>query len=156
MPQHPGPSEDIQFQAQDLENLTGKSITKYYTDFDVILLTASTDISDRASPTKDNKMTFADTKEVPSNGSMQGSLNQEKGGRLSEWWNPFILNRLILVTFTMVFALILLAMGLLYHFAELDNGISTQISRNHYSWKYGPTACKLTNTTSSSFYYKTY
>jgi hypothetical protein len=58
-------------------------------------------------------------------------------------WNPLWLRKVVLLGFVILFALMLVALGLLYHFATMNGGLSTQISRNHYSWTYGPTACKL-------------
>ncbi|KAM5353963.1 hypothetical protein ACJ41O_000613 [Fusarium nematophilum] len=55
-------------------------------------------------------------------------------------WTPIWLSKTVLVIFALVFACMMLATGLLYHFSEENNGISTQKESNHYGWKYGPTA----------------
>lgn len=58
-------------------------------------------------------------------------------------WNPFFLRSIILVVFLILFAAMAIALGLLYHFSAQNDGISTQISKNQYSWTYGPTAGEI-------------
>ena len=58
-------------------------------------------------------------------------------------WNPFWLSRLVLCSFIALFALLIIALALLSHFATVNNGLGTQITANHYSWTYGPTAGTL-------------
>ncbi|KAJ3515065.1 hypothetical protein NM208_g15007 [Fusarium decemcellulare] len=55
-------------------------------------------------------------------------------------WTPIWLSKTVLVFFALIFACMVLATGLLYHFSVENNGISTQKETNHYGWKYGPTA----------------
>lgn len=52
------------------------------------------------------------------------------------------LSKTVLSIFALVFVCMMLATGLLYHFSQENNGISTQKEANHYGWKYGPTACE--------------
>lgn len=55
-------------------------------------------------------------------------------------WNPLSLHRSILVTFIALSGAMTIALGLLYRFSVVNNGIGTQLTANHYSWTYGPTA----------------
>jgi hypothetical protein len=58
----------------------------------------------------------------------------------SNMWNPIWLQYNILTALTATFCLICAALELLYHFSQAHSGISAQITTNHYSWTYGPTA----------------
>lgn len=81
--------------------------------------------------------------------TIHGRANQELLTETSESssqvkaWNPIFLGRTTLLIFIALFGAMTVALALLYHFSQLHNGISTQLSKNHYSWKYGPTSCKL-------------
>lgn len=55
-------------------------------------------------------------------------------------WNSRWLHRITLLIFGFVFTALLLALILLYHFAEANHGLSTQETSNHYAWTYSPTA----------------
>ncbi|KAJ9612869.1 hypothetical protein H2200_002810 [Cladophialophora chaetospira] len=55
-------------------------------------------------------------------------------------WSPFWLGTSVLIAFSVLFLLLIIGLVLLYYFAKKNNGISTQISSNHYFWTYGPTA----------------
>jgi len=59
---------------------------------------------------------------------------------ISNMWNPVWLQYTILIALIATFCLIGAALGLLYHFSQIHSGISAQITTNHYSWTYGPTA----------------
>jgi hypothetical protein len=64
-------------------------------------------------------------------------------GLRKRMWTPMWLSKTVLFIFALVFICMTLATGLLYHFSQENNGISTQKEANHYGWKYGPTACKF-------------
>ena len=68
---------------------------------------------------------------------------EQDGGHGRQLWTPIWLRRTALVVFAVAFALMSLATGLLYHFSQVNNGISSQHEFNHYGWKYGPTACEI-------------
>ena len=55
-------------------------------------------------------------------------------------WNPFWLQRVVLLVFCLLFALLFVALILLHYFAKQNHGLSTQVSSKHYAWTYGPTA----------------
>ncbi|KAF2734604.1 hypothetical protein EJ04DRAFT_564169 [Polyplosphaeria fusca] len=55
-------------------------------------------------------------------------------------WNPIWFHTGVLVSLATIFALLLLALGLLYHFDQINDGFILGISHNEYSWKYGPTS----------------
>lgn len=55
-------------------------------------------------------------------------------------WTPFWLHWAVLLAFSALFLSLLVGLILLYYFARKHNGISTQISSNHYYWTYGPTS----------------
>ncbi|KAI8717744.1 hypothetical protein NCS52_00851300 [Fusarium sp. LHS14.1] len=61
-------------------------------------------------------------------------------GHRKHMWTPMWLSKTVLFLFALVFVCMTLATGLLYHFSQENNGISTQKEANHYGWKYGPTA----------------
>ena len=63
--------------------------------------------------------------------------DEGKGRRM---WNPFWLWRNTLIGFTLVYVLLIVILVILYHVSDLQHGLSTQSSRNCYSWTYGPTA----------------
>lgn len=63
--------------------------------------------------------------------------DEEKGQKM---WNPFWLWPTTLIGFILILFLLVMALVVLYHFSNLRNGLSTQNSRDHYSWTYGPTA----------------
>jgi hypothetical protein len=54
-------------------------------------------------------------------------------------WNPGWLSAMSLICFMCLFAALVLALILLWHYSNLYNGF-TLISLNHYAWTYGPTA----------------
>ncbi|KAK4940635.1 hypothetical protein LTR10_019265 [Elasticomyces elasticus] len=55
-------------------------------------------------------------------------------------WNPIWLHSLVLSAFIILFLALLVGLITLWHFVELENGINTDITNNHYAWTYGPTA----------------
>lgn len=59
-------------------------------------------------------------------------------------WNPIWLSRVVLFGFCALFTALFVALVLLYSFSGVRHGLSTQISRNEYSWTYGPTAGECT------------
>ncbi|KAF2152720.1 hypothetical protein K461DRAFT_313355 [Myriangium duriaei CBS 260.36] len=65
---------------------------------------------------------------------------------LTQWrpkpsmWNPLWLKTSVLIAFAMVFAMMALAVILLYHYSKVNNGLGSQIETRHYLWTYGPTA----------------
>lgn len=61
-------------------------------------------------------------------------------------WNPIWLHRMTLISFVFIFAALFITVIVLFHFSEILHGLSTQIPANHYSWTYGPTACKYFST----------
>ncbi|KAK7426093.1 hypothetical protein QQZ08_007403 [Neonectria magnoliae] len=61
-------------------------------------------------------------------------------GAKKHMWTPIWLTKTVLVVFSMGFAAMMLATGLLYHFSVENHGIIVQKESNHYGWKYGPTA----------------
>ena len=58
-------------------------------------------------------------------------------------WNPMWLHKGVLFGFCALFTALFVALVLLYNFSNLSRGLSTHISRNEYSWTYGPTAGKI-------------
>ena len=70
----------------------------------------------------------------------QGGKQESGGGEERSMWNPFWLWRTTLIGFILVFVLLIIALIILYLFSNLHQGLSTQISRNDYSWTYVPTA----------------
>jgi hypothetical protein len=80
---------------------------------------------------------LGDTEGAPKRVSA-GSLTGRRGQSLL--WNTKWLHRTTLLGFCCLFAAILLALVLLYHFAQVKDGLSTQETSNHYAWTYGPTA----------------
>ena len=54
-------------------------------------------------------------------------------------WNPFWLHSLVLSAFVVLFLALLTGLIILWHFVEVEHGISTDITNNHYAWTYGPT-----------------
>lgn len=64
-------------------------------------------------------------------------------GATTQMWNSTWLHPAVLITFAALFAALFIATILLYHFSELHHGLSSQVSANHYSWTYGPTAREL-------------
>lgn len=70
----------------------------------------------------------------------QGDGREPDEGKGRSMWNPFWLWRTTLMGFMLVFLLLLILLIILHHFSNLHRGLSTQISSNHYSWNYGPTA----------------
>jgi Protein of unknown function (DUF3433) len=55
-------------------------------------------------------------------------------------WNPVWLHSVVLSGFILLFLALLAGLIILWHFGELENGITTDITDNHYAWTYGPTA----------------
>lgn len=55
-------------------------------------------------------------------------------------WNPIWLRKVVLFGFCALFTALFVALVLLYSFSGVRHGLSTHISRNEYSWTYGPTA----------------
>ncbi|EXJ79696.1 hypothetical protein A1O3_07978 [Capronia epimyces CBS 606.96] len=57
-----------------------------------------------------------------------------------QMWNPIWLQGPILSGFVALFLALVAGLLILWHFAQLRNGIRTNITNNHYAWTYGPTA----------------
>lgn len=55
-------------------------------------------------------------------------------------WNPVWLHKAVLLGFCTLFAAIFVTLILLYYLSGQHHGLSIEISRNPYSWTYGPTA----------------
>ncbi|KAI1429621.1 hypothetical protein F5Y12DRAFT_796543 [Xylaria sp. FL1777] len=55
-------------------------------------------------------------------------------------WRPFYLRRTVLLGFTIVFILIVVALESLTAISHKNNGIATGMPTEHYLWTYGPTA----------------
>lgn len=58
-------------------------------------------------------------------------------------WNSIWLSKVVLFGFCALFTALFVALVLLYSFSRARHGLITQISRNKYSWTYGPTAGKF-------------
>lgn len=86
----------------------------------------------------------SDHDQQPSNSS-DADENASPRSHTVQMWNPVWLGKITLISFTILFAIMFVAVILLYHLPELHHGLSTQIPRNHYSWTYGPTAILCTN-----------
>lgn len=56
------------------------------------------------------------------------------------FWNPIWLGRGIMLAFALAFGSMAFAIVVLYYVSRSQDGLSTQISSNRYSWTYGPTA----------------
>src|SRR5436305_12961841 len=54
-------------------------------------------------------------------------------------WNPGWLSAMSLICFMCLFAALVLALLLLWHYSNFSNGF-TLVSLNHYAWTLGPTA----------------
>ena len=59
---------------------------------------------------------------------------------LPKLWTPFWLSKTVLLLFGLVFALIIVVTAALFQYSKDHDGISVERERNHYAWKYGPTA----------------
>ena len=76
---------------------------------------------------------------VPDNGQKTTGLSsRDYAPRIL--WNSIWLHDVVLFGFAALFAALFIALILLYHFSGVHHGLSVQISRNKYSWTYGPTA----------------
>jgi hypothetical protein len=89
---------------------------------------ATTELEDRA---VDNETPLSSD---PSNGS-----RLSKGSTI---WNPLWLRHSVLLSFSIAWMVLCVAVIMLYEYGRGHQGLSTQISSNHYSWTYGPTAGK--------------
>lgn len=81
---------------------------------------------------------------TPSASLRRGSSNH-LGARLKDFspntlWNSIWLHKAVLIGFGALFAALFIALILLYHFSQVNQGLSIQTSANKYSWTYGPTA----------------
>lgn len=56
-----------------------------------------------------------------------------------KYWNPYWLRRDVLICSAILFGLLAVALVLLWHFCELNQGFPL-LTDNHYAWTYGPTA----------------
>ena len=75
----------------------------------------------------------------PEGNNGHGKATQITHGPLQAW-NSRWLHTATLLGLALLFLAMLVALVLLAHFANSNNGLSTQLSSNHYSWTYGPTA----------------
>jgi len=55
-------------------------------------------------------------------------------------WRPAYLRRVVIVAFIIIFAIILVAVEVLFAFSDRNYGIGTGNPGQHYLWTYGPTA----------------
>lgn len=55
-------------------------------------------------------------------------------------WRPFYLRRSVLISFALVFVVILVAIEVLVSVSSQHNGIASASSNQHYLWTFGPTA----------------
>lgn len=55
-------------------------------------------------------------------------------------WTPFWLKRSTLSAFIVLYAILLACVAALWHLAQDQDGFTLNISTNHYTWTYGPTA----------------
>jgi hypothetical protein len=55
-------------------------------------------------------------------------------------WNPFWLRTPVLLCLLALYVGLLIGLILLWHFAAVKNGIEPRLSKNYYSWTFGPTA----------------
>ncbi|EOD51312.1 hypothetical protein UCRNP2_1955 [Neofusicoccum parvum UCRNP2] len=55
-------------------------------------------------------------------------------------WTPFHLRRPVLLAAAAVFVLMVVALEVLHHVSERDDGLATVSENMHYLWTYGPTA----------------
>lgn len=76
---------------------------------------------------------------MPKNGSSTAGLSL-KDYSPKTLWNSIWLHKVVLFGFCALFTALFVALVLLYSFSEISHGLNTQISRNEYSWTYGPTA----------------
>ncbi|KAI2616318.1 hypothetical protein GGR54DRAFT_649601 [Hypoxylon sp. NC1633] len=61
-------------------------------------------------------------------------------GARTRMWNSIWLGTGVFITFGIGFTVLLLATILLYHFSEINKGLSVQDASKEYGWRYGPTA----------------
>ncbi|GME57882.1 hypothetical protein GTA08_BOTSDO01504 [Neofusicoccum parvum] len=61
--------------------------------------------------------------------------------RLLSWrpWAALTLRRPVLLAFTILFILMIVALEIMYYFSRRDDGIATVAQKEHYLWTYGPT-----------------
>lgn len=76
---------------------------------------------------------------VPENGPRLAGL-MLKDYSPNTLWNSIWLRKVVLFGFCALFAALFVALILLYSFSGVRHGLNTQISKNEYSWTYGPTA----------------
>lgn len=76
---------------------------------------------------------------MPKNGSSTAGLSL-KDYSPKTLWNSIWLHKVVLFGFCALFTALFVALVLLYSFSDISYGLNTQISRNEYSWTYGPTA----------------
>ena len=76
---------------------------------------------------------------MPENGSSTAGLSL-KDYAPKTLWNSIWLQKVVLFGFCALFTALFVALILLYSFSGISHGLNTQISRNEYSWTYGPTA----------------
>ena len=73
-------------------------------------------------------------------GMMRPPTAKASQPRNVKMWSSKWLHPATLIGFVVLFIALLLALALLFHYSNRDHGLSTQLSSNHYSWTYGPTA----------------
>jgi hypothetical protein len=66
-------------------------------------------------------------------------------------WNPVWLQQWTAVALLVAFCLMIITLILLHHFSNVHNGLSAQVTANHYSWTYGPTASWCAKSSYSCF-----
>lgn len=66
----------------------------------------------------------------------------------SQWSTQYAQKRCIhpfvFIGLALLFAACALTVGLLFHFSEVKDGLTTELESRRYAWIYGPTAGKLT------------
>lgn len=87
---------------------------------------------------------------VQSDHGSKNAAQNSRFGASTKMWNPIWLHRMILIGFAAVFASLFVTTIVLFHFSEILHGLGTQVSTNHYSWTYGPTACESFTDSSKS------
>ncbi len=70
--------------------------------------------------------------------SDQGSLLRQQGPT-PPLWTPIWLKQPTIILFAILFALLVLALALLWHFDRVNDGFHVADGMNHYAWAYAPT-----------------
>ena len=91
-------------------------------------------------PPQTHRQSLTDDYDDYDSGLMKPSTAKASQPSNFEMWSSKWLHPATLIGFFVLFIALLLALVLLFHFSNQNHGLSTQISANHYSWTYGPTA----------------